>query len=449
MTVTELPPAAPTASRGSPTSVLDHAVAVAAVGAAAADDERRLVPEVADALSRAGFSRHFVPRRWGGDEESFGELLTRAAAVGDACASAAWCAALYAAHGRFAAYLPYEGQRDLWDTSPDVRIAAGIMPATGTAVRVGAGWHLRGEWTCVSGVDRADWVLLAAVEQDADQRPAATGPGRRRGDENDPSGRSVESGTGRSPGSGEDQGERSVAFGSGRSRVGEGDPGDRPVVRVFAVPAADVRVRDSWHATGVRGTGSHTVVVSEVLVPDHRTFLMAELLAGTPREGRARCHAVPAMLGGGLIFAAAGLGAARHALAAWTRWAVRPAGPTGVAPLEADEAARTALGRSSAEIEAARLLLEAAAGRADGVDLADARATSEAVALNRRDAAVATDLLVGAVERLFRTGGVHAREDDGELQRCWRDLHTIAAHSVLRPGPAADAYAEVAAAALR
>ncbi|MFJ1967243.1 oxidoreductase [Streptomyces sp. NPDC087903] len=429
MTVTELPSAQPAASRGSLSDVLDHAVAAAAGGAAAADSERCLAPEVVDALTRAGFSRHFVPRRWGGDEDTFGVLLTRAAAVGDACASAAWCAALYAAHGRIAAYLPYEGQRDLWATSPDVRIAAGLMPPTGAAVRVGTGWRLHGEWSCVSGVGFADWVLLAAVEQDANQRPTAAEADRRRLDVDARS-------------------DRSAAYGASRVRGGEDVPGDRPVVRVFAVPAEDVRVRDSWHATGVRGTGSNTVVASAVPVPDHRSFPLAELLAGAPGEGRARCHAVPAMLGGGLVFAAAGLGAARHALAAWTRWAVRPSGPAGVAPLQADDAARTALARSSAETEAARLLLEAAAGRTDGVDLADARATALAVALNRRDTAVATDLLVGAVERLFRTGGVHARGDDGELQRCWRDLHTIAAHGVLRLGSAADAYAEVAAVAV-
>lgn len=428
MTVTELPPARPTVSRGLPSDALERAVVAAASRAAAADLDRCLAPEVVDALTRAGFSRHFVPRRWGGDEETFGALLTRAAAVGEACASAAWCAALYAAHGRFAAYLPYEGQRDLWVTSPDVRIAAGIMPPTGTAVRVDAGWRLHGEWSCVSGVGSADWVLLAAVEQD--QRPTATAADRRR----------VE---------GDTPGVRSGPSAAGRRRVGRDAPGDQPAVRVFAVPAADVRVLDSWHATGVRGTGSHTVAASGVLVPVHRSFPLAELLAGAPGEGRARCHAVPAMLGGGLIFTAAGLGAARHALAAWTRWAVRPSGPDGVAPLPADGAARAALARSSAETEAARLLLEAAAGRVDDVDPADARATAQAVALNRRDTAVAMDLLVGAVERLFRTGGAHAREDDGELQRCWRDLHTIAAHGLLRLGPAADAYADVAAAALR
>ena len=388
MTVTELLPLvqAPTAFDGPQPGSLDRATALAGAGADTADTERRLSPAVIDALTGAGFASHFVPRHRGGREGSFRELFRRAAAVGEGCASAGWCAALYAAHGRFAAYLPQQGQRELWEASPDVRIAAGVMPPSGTAARAGDGWRLSGEWACVSGLDFADWVLLAAVEQVSGQ-------------------------------------------------VGG--------VRVFAVPARDVTVLDTWHSTGVRGTGSNTAVVRDVWVPGHRTFPLAELLAGTPGPGRARCHAVPAMLGGGLVFAAAALGAARQALAAWTGWATGP-GPGG-GPLRADGAARAALARSSAETEAARLLLEAAAVRADTVDPADAPAVAEAVAVNRRDAAVAVDLLVTAVERLFRTGGVHARSDDGVLQRCWRDLHTIATHGVLRLEPAADAYATAVA----
>jgi two-component flavin-dependent monooxygenase len=94
------------------------------------------------------------------------------------------------------------------------------------------------------------------------------------------------------------------------------------------------------------------------------------------------------------------------------------------------------LARSSAEIDAAALLLERAAWRAD-----TAAVSAAAVARNRRDAAFAADLLVSAVERLFRTGGRHARSNSGSLQRCWRDVHTAAAHGVLRMETAADAYA--------
>jgi hypothetical protein len=138
------------------------------------------------------------------------------------------------------------------------------------------------------------------------------------------------------------------------------------------------------------------------------------------------------MLGGPLLLAAPALGAAQQALRSWTAWAAASrAGTAGPAGSVAE-----ALTRSSAEIQAAALLLERAALRADTEDPAPA-----VIAENRRNAAFAADLLVTAVERLFRTGGAHVRDDTGLLQRCWRDVHTVAAHGALRLDAAATAYA--------
>ncbi|MFD0503563.1 hypothetical protein ACFQ0G_12525 [Streptomyces chiangmaiensis] len=125
----------------------------------------------------------------------------------------------------------------------------------------------------------------------------------------------------------------------------------------------------------------------------------------------------------------AALGAARHALRAWTTRAAKGPGVPG-------GSAREVLARSAAEIEAAGLLLDLAARRAD------AEHGPLAVAENRRDIAFATDLLVSAVERLFRAGGDQARDASSELQRCWRDVHTAATHGALRLDAAAAAYAE-------
>ncbi|MEX2985997.1 oxidoreductase [Streptomyces sp. C36] len=353
-------------------------VASASAHAARAEEDRRLAPETVRLLTEAGFPRYFVPRALGGTEGTFTDLVTAVAGVADADASAAWCAALWAAHSRFAAYLPVQGQHDLWSSGPDVRIAAAVTPSGGAEPAPG-GWTLGGEWECLSGVDFADWALLAARDSRA----------------------------------------------------------DGPAVRLHAVHRSDFTVRDSWHSTGLRATGSNTVVVNAAFVPDHRSFLMADLLNGASGPGRARCHTVPAQLVGGIVFAASALGAARHALEVWSRWAA--------ARLRADHAAsgrdtlalHRTLARSAGDVEAAGLLLRSAALRADldGV-------TERTVASNRRDAATATNLLVKAVERLFRTGGVHARSGEGELQRCWRDVHTIAAHGVLDPEAAANAYAE-------
>src|SRR3954465_15914209 len=87
-----------------------------------ADTERKLADEVVTALTASGLPGHFVPRRWGGAAGGFAALLDQVAELAQGCTSAAWVGMLWAAHGRFAAHLPEEGQRELWGASPDVRI---------------------------------------------------------------------------------------------------------------------------------------------------------------------------------------------------------------------------------------------------------------------------------------------------------------------------------------
>ncbi|WP_234328184.1 acyl-CoA dehydrogenase family protein [Streptomyces sp. NRRL S-37] len=354
------------------------AVASAAAHASAADATGRLSAETVALLTRAGFARHFVPGVWHGTEGTFSDLLAEVAAVGEGCASAAWCAALWATHGRYAAHLPLEGQLDLWGRSPDVRIAAGLRPS-GSATRCSGGWLLSGTWECVSGVADADWLLLAAPEPDEPRLPG------------------------------------------GRCRL-------------FAVPAAEIHVQESWRSTGMRGTGSHTAVLDgPVVIPDHRTCSLSDVLAGSPGPGRSRCHTAPAHLGTGLLLCAPALGAARHALREWTVWAARRGAgrPTERATLQ------LTLAQSADDIEAAELLLGDAALRADSGTRAE-----RDVARNRRVAAAAAQHLVTAVERLFRAAGTHACGGPGPLERTWRDVHVLAAHQALRRETAAALYAD-------
>ncbi|MFF9409529.1 oxidoreductase [Streptomyces anandii] len=239
-----------------------RAARIAAWHAEEADRVRRLNPDVVDELTRAGFNRHFVPARHGGTEGTFTSLVDAAAHVGEGCASAAWVATLFAAHGRIASYLPDRARSELWDATPDTGIAAGIAPPRLDAAAVPGGWRLTGEWPNVSGADFADWVLLAA-------RSGGDGPG-----------------------------------------------GGSPTL--FLVPAEDCAVLDTWHPAGMRGTGSNTVRVEGVFVPGHRAVPRDRLLLPLD-PGAARCHSVPYPFVAALMFAAPVLGAARGAQAEWIR----------------------------------------------------------------------------------------------------------------------------------
>ncbi|MEV8587557.1 acyl-CoA dehydrogenase family protein [Streptomyces sp. NPDC051180] len=355
-----------------------HLYAAAARHAEESERAGRLHPEVVAAMTAAGLTRHFVPRAWGGAAGTFAAVVDATSGVGAACTSAAWCGVLFAAHARLAAHLPVEGQRELWGDSPDTRIAAAVVPPAGRLARVPGGWTLTGEWAFASGVEHAEWVLLASLDH--------------------------------------------------------GDP-EAPAYRVLAVPREHVLIRETWDAVGLRASGSHSVSVDGVFVPEHRTFLRETLLTGVRDADAAPCHRVPYQLVAALLFAAPALGAARGALEAWTVLVGLRRLPDGT-PLTEDPAVQQTLARCSAEIDAARLMLETAAARADhpAGGLMDA-------ALNQRDAAVAVDLLAGAVERLMRTGGARGLIAGGGLERAWRDIHAVAAHAALQPAPAAAAYA--------
>ncbi|GAA1291272.1 acyl-CoA dehydrogenase family protein [Streptomyces sanglieri] len=357
-------------------AALDSLADQAGRAAGAAHEHRRLPAELAEAVSASGFTRHFVPERWGGEEGTFTEFARAGAGLAEECASTAWCAALYAAHGRLAAYLPEDGQRDLWGRSPDVRIAAAVMPPAGRAVAEGDGWSLSGEWAFASGIDHAHWVLLA-----------------------------------------------------GRTGAGE-----ERTVRVFAVPRHEFEVLDTWDSTGLRGTGSNTVRVKDVLVPSHRSLTLVELAHIDP--DRARCHRVPYLSVAGIQFLAPALGAARRARQAWIgdmsarcRADGRPAHTTATA--------QQVLTRASAEIHAAELLLGEAARRAD-----EDPVTPSAVAENVRDFSVAAELCGAAVGRLVRAAGARALTGSSPLYRAWQDVCVATGHASLGFEAASSHYAQ-------
>lgn len=346
---------------------------LAAAHALQAERDRRLSPAVFAAIREAGFARHFVPARWGGAEGGFEALLDAVAEVAEGDPSAAWCAAIAAALGRYAGFLPEDGQRAVWRTGPDALVVGGLVPG-GEATAVSGGWLVHGRWSYISGIHASDHALLAC------RVPAAGGAGQ---------------------------------------------------VRFLLVPRSAYRIEETWRTAGMRGTGSDTLVLAPTFVPREHSFVDEDLLTGREPGTAPACHTVPLRNVGGLTFAGPVLGAARGALGAWSRVAGRRAAGT---------ASELVLARSAAETDAAGLLLSRVARDADRGGLRDEGEGARA----QRDQAVAADLLVGAVNRLMRTGGTSALNEDEDLQRFWRDANAGASHAVLRWEPAARRYAAAA-----
>lgn len=354
------------------TTDLDSVARLVAAHAQRAEDEGRLSREVVEAVREAGFARHFVPEAWQGEQGTFLACARAVADIGEIDASASWCASIAASMGRMAAYLPAEGQQVLWARGPDAFVCGTLQPS-GTAAPSPGGWTLSGRWPFVTGVHFSDWALLTCRTQ--------------------------------------------------------GDGGE---LRAFLVPRSAYSIEETWRSPGMCATGSDTLVMSGALVPQGCTFIRQTLLDGSPSAADGAVYAVAHEAVSGLAFAAPLLGAARGALAEWTRSARHKM----MTSRTADQQGILALARSSGEIDAAGLLLNQAASLLDQAPLTEQEAASA-----RRDYPVTADLLVRAVNRLFRSAGSRGVTKGGAFERHWRDVNAASVHPALTHGQAAEAYA--------
>ena len=188
------------------------------IAAAAVEIEqtRRLPAPLVAAFVEGGLFRMYTPRALGGPECHPLVVARTMAELAHGDASAAWCAMIASQCTWFAAFLPPEGAHEVFGDARSI-VGAQTRPE-GEAAAVDGGYRVTGRWPFISGVSHARWVgLVCNVAADRAEAGAAR---------------------------------RVMAF----------------------VPTRELAVLDTWHTSGLCGTGSHDVEVSDVLVPRHRAF---------------------------------------------------------------------------------------------------------------------------------------------------------------------------------
>jgi len=182
-----------------------------------AEEARRLIPETLADMHAGGLFRFPQPRRWGGMELDYVALFEIPAEIGRGCASTAWSTANLAIHHWMLALYDERAQEEVWGANPDAIIASGIAYPQGAAKKVDGGFVISGHWNFSSGVDGSDWNMLAVTVKD---------------------------------------GERAVDH------------------RMCLVPAGEYEIVDDWQVLGMRGTGSKSVKVKDLFVPEYRALCM-------------------------------------------------------------------------------------------------------------------------------------------------------------------------------
>ena len=336
--------------------------------AVAAEEARRLPEASAKDMLDAGFARILLPRQIGGYGLGFDTWYEVTRELSKADASHGWCAGLIIHHAHLIAHYPQAGQKAVWADSLDVPIAASFAPSA-KAVATDGGYRLSSAGSpFASGVDHCSWVMLGGMTQD----------------------------------------------------------GAVPEWKFFLVPTGEFTVRDTWFTAGMRGTGSKTIVVDDVFVPESRVLTLTAL-----RDGKTPGSAIysdiiyrtPFFYYAPISFAPPMLGAAQGAYEMFREWTKTRKTPDGT-PLAEKTSVQVRMARVAADIDAAELLLRRA------VHVTDAPETYSPHLLARsvRDYTRVSELMIGAIDTLVALSGTAGFASSHPLQRAWRDIHFMSMH---------------------
>jgi alkylation response protein AidB-like acyl-CoA dehydrogenase len=188
--------------------------------------------------------------------------------------------------------------------------------------------------------------------------------------------------------------------------------------RFMFLPRAGVEIVDTWHASGMRGTGSHDIVADDVFVPEEHSMSAQEPLC-RPEPLYALGAGWPLMH---LAAAAVPLGIARHAIDALVEVASTKTPHLGGGLLAERPITQARVGQAEAHLRAGRAFLFEIVRETWQAVCQIGALTAEQRAPVRLAAVEATSLAVQATELMHRAAGSTAILSSSPLDRCWRDI---------------------------
>jgi indole-3-acetate monooxygenase len=342
------------------------------------ETSRRIPSDIVEVLKRAGIFRMFVPRSYGGLELDLPAGLEILVELAKIDSSLGWNAMTSSNGSLFAPFLPQQTYEHIYQNGPDV-IFAGATQPVGIAEEAGAGERLvNGRWPFASGCQYADWIAGFCV-----------------------------------------------SFSNGKPLLGEAG---RPRIQAAWLPAHEWQIEETWHAAGLRGTGSHHVVLKNKLVPVSN---FSDLERGAPFLSGPLYAALPQFLP--LLHAATALGMAEAVVsdlidvAATGRRQVQSP-----VPMRDSEIFQFELGRVVADLRAARALLQAQVASHWHHAVAGTLKGEALLAESSQAAVWTTTTCVRVADVCFALAGGSAVYENSPLQRRLRDLHVAGQHARLQ-----------------
>lgn len=338
---------------------------------AAFDRDRRLPDVMFDALADAGLFRLWLPRSLGGPELSPLEFMRIVEAACALDGSVGWLVGNGGGMSRVGGYLP-AGVARHWFTSPRTFIVS-ATGAVGNAEVADGGYRVTGRWPFGSGAPHATHFM-------------------------------------------------------GLATVGGNQAPDQPRLCCY-FDRAQVMVHDTWHVSGLRGTGSSDFEVRDAFVPAQQ---MHPFIGHEPADP-GLLYRMPPLSVFAWTVSVVPLGIARGAIDAFVALAGSKS-RLGVAGLLRErELVQAMVGRVETQHAAARaLLIEAMNELVAATDIGGERLTAARARL-RTSGAHAAETALRIVDMLAADAGSAAIFETGSLERAIRDVQAAAKHIAMNP----------------
>jgi len=363
-------------SSASASSLVEIARSLYPVLAAASsriEQERRLPDDVLAALKDSRLFRLCVPKIYAGLEAPPVDMVEAIAEVARADGSAGWCVAIGATSGLLAGYLADADAREIYGADP-TSVSGGVFAPRGHAVVEGDAYRMRGRWPFASGIAHCSWLMGGCVVVE-DGKPALL-------------------------------------------------PNGLPDSRLLIFPAAQATVHDTWSVSGLCGTGSHDMEVTDILVPRSRAI---SLMTDQPRVA-SPLYKFPVFGCLAICIAAVTLGLARRAIDELVELAGGKT-PTGSRKRLADRGlVQVQVAEAEASERSARAFLVDTVATTYEEAARDGEIGVKQRALMRLAACHTVTAAKRAVDAMYDAGGGTSIYKTSPLQRCFRDVHTASQH---------------------
>jgi len=349
-----------------------------AADALATEQRGHTKKSVINELKRSGFFRIFQPRQFGGYELEFYEFVTLMSSLGRGCGSTAWVCSVGSFHAFNVALFGQEAQNDVWKLDPLAAVGSSYVPA-GSARLVKGGFELSGTWPYVSGCDHFEWTIVSASYKKKKEN------------------------------------------------------------RLYfcLIPRSDYIINDDWDVTGLRGSGSKSISMNEVFVPEHRILDFASARSGNTPGAKINLNSLyktPFFACSSYCLVSPAIGIAERALGQF----IQEIGPRKVKSLRGQNSnmaehypVQTRVSEASALIEAAKLIITEDCKKMSATINKKQQMSTEQKLKNKRNQVIAIQFLKRAIDLLVGATGTKGLLKSNTIQLAAQNIHAIGTHITL------------------